>query len=353
MCRVLLFLTILAASAAAVVVSSAGAKQPQTITSRGGSTGDIITRSSAKSSNRRWNALMENCIGCWSGTIGWYDVEIRRKNIGNEGEQYKYKLKPRPDNNKRNMRLSFQTRADDASTADWVVYHAKGQGVREEVVLRNTETNNNGDLPMQTFYSFEGGNLGRSGTNFMELPVIEHGFWDVASDGSGERRTVVLVYNPHNGHIMKVCYLQQKKKVGRAIEEFDVSGVERDDIGVMPKKTKISLSSIRQRWLFSPKSKYMEVLDVQKYRYKRDTQNNTLLSLFGSEECYNDGMLRLSLPNGVILACPISIKSNDDGKLKSFDIAMGCQTNNGEVQLIQFAFDQCKLKLIRGSVVEV
>jgi hypothetical protein len=127
------------------------------------------------------------------------------------------------------MRLSFQTREEDESTADWVVYHAKGWGVREKVVLRNTSGANNGDLQMQTFYSFQGGNLGRSGIKFMELPVIEHGFWGVASDGNGERKTVVLVYNPQNGHLNKICYLLQKKMMGTMADEFDVSAVERRD----------------------------------------------------------------------------------------------------------------------------
>jgi hypothetical protein len=167
------------------------------------------------------------------------------------------------------MRLSFQTREEDESTADWVVYHAKGRGVREEVVLRNTSGANNGDLQMQSFYSFQGGNLGRSGTKFMELPVIEHGFWDVASDGSGERKTVVLVYNPQNGHLNKICYLQQKKKMGTVADEFDVSAVERRDIAVMPKMAETSLDCFRQRWLGSSEMKYLESYDVSKDKYKR------------------------------------------------------------------------------------
>ena len=268
---------------------------------------------------------MDKCVGCWSGTIGWYDIDIK----GSEG-QYEYTLNPRSDNNKRNMRLSFQPRKDDPTTADWVVYHAKGQDVREEVTLRNRK-DNNGDLPIQIFYSFEGGNLGRSGTNFMELPVIEHGFWDISPDGSGERRTVVLVYNPQSGHLMKVCYLQQKKKVGEAVNTFDVSGVEKKDIGIMPKKPRLSMKDVQRKWLHSPKSNDVEVLNVQKYRYKREDVRNdeavldALLSLFESrsERKEDDSMLHLSLPNGVILACPLSIKSNDDTRdMKSFNITL-------------------------------
>jgi hypothetical protein len=294
------------------------------------------------------------CIGCWSGSIGWLDVDVTKRN----DSDVQYQLKPRSDSNTRNMRLSFQTRDDDATIADWVVYHARGQGVREEVTLTKSKKNN-GDLPIQTFYAFQDGNLGRCGSNFMELPVVEHGFWDVSPEGSGERRTVVLVYNPQSGHLMKICYLKQKKKIGRAVENFDVSAVERRDIGVMPKKAKMSLQQLKRNWLHSPKPKCVEVLNVSRHKYKsidsgvNEEVDNTLMSLLGSKESDNCHMLRVSLPNGVALACPISIKSDDGGILKSFDISMGCENSNRDVQVIEFKFEQCKLKSVKGSVIKV
>ncbi|KAL7481536.1 hypothetical protein ACHAW6_007217 [Cyclotella cf. meneghiniana] len=349
--RIELIVAVLVASVAAAV-SPTGGKDVQF------GDGSTVAMENPKSSNyysRRWDVLMEKCVGCWSGTIGWYDVEVKHRDNGEQGP-YMYELNPRSDNNKRNMRLSFQTRAYDATTADWVVYHAKGQGVREEVVLQKKKKNS-GDSPMQTFYSFDRGNLGRSGTNFMELPVIEHGFWDVSSDG-GERRTVVLVYNPHDGHLMKVCYLQQKKKVGSLAKDFDVSGIERGDIGIMPTRPTRPLNYNRQNWLRSPESKYSEVLNVAKYQYKRkdpprDEVHNTLLCLLGSKEHSNDNMLRVSLPNGVILACPLCVKSDDGTNVKSFNIAMGYQNRKGEVQVVEFEFERCKLKQVKGSTIEV
>jgi hypothetical protein len=287
-------------------------------------------------------------------------LNIDIKKVSDADGKYEYTLKRRTDSNKRNMRLSFQPRKDDPNTADWVVYHAKGQDVREEVTLRNSK-DNNGDSPMQVFYSFQGGNLGRSGRNFMELPVIEHGFWDVSPNGSGERRTVVLVYNPQSGHLMKVCYLQQKKKMGKSAIDFDVSGIDRRDIRIMPKNPKLSLKCARRKWLHSPKSKYAEVLGVQKYRYKReDASDNettdTLLSLFDSRSRNkkDDNMIHLSLPNGVILACPLSIKSSDGSAMvESFGIAMGFQNSAGTVQVIDFGFEEGKLKQVKGCTIEV
>jgi hypothetical protein len=77
-------------------------------------------------------------------------------------------------------------------------------------------------------------------------------------------------------------------------------------------------------------------------------------SLFGPENRNDDKTLRLSLPNGVVLACPLSIKSNVNGvvEMKSFDIVMACQTSSGDVQTIQFQFDQCIFKQVEGSIIK-
>jgi hypothetical protein len=99
--------------------------------------------------------------------------------------------------------------------------------------------------------------------------------------------------------------------------------------------------------------KYLESYDVSKDTYKRrnargDAGHVTMASLFGPENRNDDTTLRLSLPNGVVLACPLSIKSNVNGvvEMKSFDIVLACQTSSGDVQTIQFQFDQC---ILQGS----
>ena len=42
---------------------------------------------------------------------------------------------PRKDNRERNMRLSFHPSPGNENVAHWIVYHARGQGIKEEVVL--------------------------------------------------------------------------------------------------------------------------------------------------------------------------------------------------------------------------
>jgi hypothetical protein len=145
---------------------------------------------------RRWHSLMTFCRGNWSGSIGWFDVK--------EGNT----LQPRPDNFQRNMRLSFLPSHQHSEVANWVVYHARVQGLREEVVIpKYRDENEDASLSdAQQFYAFKEGILGRTGKDFSRLPVIEHGFWD-----EGMRRTVVLVYN--QARLSNICFLQQSKQM--------------------------------------------------------------------------------------------------------------------------------------------
>jgi hypothetical protein len=65
------------------------------------------------------------------------------------------------------MRLSFHPSPETENVANWVVYHARGQGIKEEVVLEKHASENSPLEKKQLFYSFEGGILGRTGLDFL------------------------------------------------------------------------------------------------------------------------------------------------------------------------------------------
>jgi len=297
---------------------------------------------------------MTNCVGSWSGTIGWYDV-IQSGSRHDDDQKYKpLALVPRKDNNVRNMRLSFQPRQSDEDVADWVVYHARDQGVKQDVVLyRATSKDPMENVgPKQTFYCFNEGILGRSGTDFNELPVIEHGFWDVKE---GMRRTVVLVYGADDGDLSKICFLQQKKKyIGQ--DKFNLAGVESRDVSVMPKKPRIKLDKIRKTWKAKKGGEREEVLMVNIGKYhtldSSSTGKGAVASLLGSSDDEGDSdILRVALPNGVVLACPLSIWSGKQPS-KSFNIVMGYRRKHGQVQIVQYSFGRSKLKTVTASWVD-
>jgi len=71
------------------------------------------------------------------------------------------------------MRLSFHPH-QNTNSAEWIVYHARGQDVKEQVVLEKYGSNH--DKKLQSFSCFKRGILGRTGNDYRVLPVIEHGF---------------------------------------------------------------------------------------------------------------------------------------------------------------------------------
>lgn len=155
-------------------------------------------------------SLLENCSGDWSGSIGWFDI------LYDDNQDAVGILCPRKENRERNMRLSFHPSPETENVANWVVYHARGQGIKEEVLLEKHASENSPLEKKQLFYGFEGGILGRTGLDFQMLPVIEHGYWD-----QGTRRTVVLAYGEGNKPLTKICFVQQEKQENGL--EFDVS----------------------------------------------------------------------------------------------------------------------------------
>jgi hypothetical protein len=262
-----------------------------------------------------------NCGGNWSGSIGWYDVEYDDTFTG------KGTLVPRGDNGQRNMRLSFQCNESDANTAHWVVHHARGQDVMEEVVLQkypSTET-------PQLFYSFDNGILGRTGRNFSILPVIEHGFWD-----QGMRHTLVVSYNKdEHGSLMllKICFVQQCRQDDK--NEFDVSD-SNPHVGILPREPTTSLKEFQA---FCKTLKFIKAESILLNGVRELTaSNNALECLLGThdnDENKEDDMLRVVLPNNVVLVCPWRLPTT-----RTFHIYMALKTKKGQVQVVDFEFEE-------------
>ena len=282
---------------------------------------------------RRWHSLMTYCRGNWSGSIGWYDVD--------EG----HILKPRPENFQRNMRLSFHPSPERPETvAKWVVYHATARGLRQEVVLVKYPNKQEDDLPSdssslsdssQQFYAFNEGILGRTGRDFTGLPVIEHGFWD---EDEGMRRSVVIVYNQTS--LSKICFLQQQKQVDDC--DFDVSTENPSHLSILPKEHETSLKEM-QSWIVA--SEGAEVLSVSR-GYERSDPSQVLTRLNPSEK--DEETLRTVLPNGIILACPWSIRDKP-----RFTIMMGYRRKCGQVQVVEFTYQDAVLQTVRATWIEI
>lgn len=296
--------------------------------------------------DRRWEALMNSCQGSWSGTIGWFDAKIANKDRSDldaatsEGQSSaKVKFIPRVENHKQNMRLSFYPRSSNPNIADWIVYHASAKDERQESTLyKNTEDDPNANFgPKQTFYCFQDGNLGRSGSDFSKLPVIEHGYWD---SKEGMRRTVVLVYDKENGYISRICFLQQKRQMNE--DEFDVAGFDGDDCSVMPQKAQ-SFEELRAVW-FGLCRGTGEILDATTGKYidiagdETDTNacSKVLEQLLGKNS--SPDSFQVALPNGIVLVCPYCLETGEN-----FEILMGYKRQCGEIQTTQYSFDACRV----------
>lgn len=302
--------------------------------------------------DRRCDALMDNFKGSWSGTIGWIDAnifnEVPSDTVPDDdtstfsfiGAPSTLQLIPRAANRKQNMRLSFYPRSLNPHIADWIVYHARAPGVRQEAIMHKSKDHdpmaNLG--PKQTFYCFEGGNLGRSGTNFTKLPVIEHGYWD---SKEGMRRSVVLAYDAQSGYISKICFLQQKRQIVNN-NNFVVEDSNVDDCSVMPEKAQ-TLEELRLQWgnqdegdvqsLDCTTGKYADIVVV-------DAADNTckkaIGNLLGRNNSSNDDkILQIALPNGVVLACPCCFRTGE-----KFDIFMGYKRQCGEIQMTEYSFNK-------------
>jgi len=325
--------------------------------------------------DRRWRDLQECCAGNWSGSIGWYDVEIDGNNKSNDrtrvGQPHKHKLRLRKkDSFKLNMRMQFRLRGEeeDGIVGDWVVYHARGASVREAVELKY-ESDASG--PSQ-FYSFAGGILGRTGKNLNALPVVEHGFWhddcDDSKDGGKARRvrkTVVLAYGKGEGekgnsastsvlNLQKICFLSQRRIDDDP--EYDVSGSDPRHRSALPRRHAKTLDWVASEWWRTAQDGggfgivvevEAEALEVQtasaatarRVRLSddeaRELADRVLPRLFGHDE-ENLGAVatvRTVLPNGILVVCPLNIGPGpgeaepvDEGDDQDLRIYVGCET---------------------------
>lgn len=270
----------------------------------------------------RWHSLLYNCGGNWSGSIGWYGVEYDENTSTVEGTL----LVARGDNGLCNMRLSFHCDASDANTAHWVVYHARGQDIKEEVVLQKYPST----ATPQLFYCFDNGILGRTGRNFSSLPVIEHGFWD-----QGMRHTIVVAYNKDKDstlQLRKICFVQQLRQDDD--DEFDASASNPSHVGILPHEPTTSLKEFQA---FCKTIKFIKAESILSSGVRELTvTNNTLERLLGTHDGKNkEDMLRLVLPNNVVLVCPWRIPSST-----MFHIYMAFTTKKGQVQVVDFEFEE-------------
>jgi len=305
---------------------------------------------------RRWKTLMENGIGNWSGSIGWYDV-VPTSTETNKGREFV----ARADNNQLNMRFSFQRRADNPDNlADWIVYHARERGSKDHVVIEKGSAVDPNHP--QTLYCFEDGILGRTGKKvtlgfvhpdqriFMSIPVVEHGFWD-HDDKRGMRRTVVVTYDPDTLQLSKICFLQLEKRPQD--EDFDVSAFDQDDIKVLAtaEKSKSGILSLQERqailadWGVIRMERCARVDGLGlKLEHKSEQDSGALDRLFGNGD-NSDEMVRMSLPNGVVVACP-NILPDTLGEVDAntsdlpFYISLGYKRRCGQAQIVEIYYNR-------------
>ena len=308
---------------------------------------------------QRWKHLMESCLGNFSGSIGWYDVDVQNHNSEDTNNFDKRKksvqFTSRSNNGQRNMRLSFLLRPQDPTVGDWVVHHAYHEGSRDAVVVERTPKPTAANDPLrQTFYSYDEGIIGRCGANMKRFPVIEHGFWD---QEEGMRRTVVLVYGRDQLSMEKICFLQQAR---RSNSDFDPTLEEPADTRVLPKD--LFLHNPSQRMALFERHNIYKQWKVSKLVMKRsemlnnegrnrtvagvrnpldddddDDDDDALRRLFGlgrdgNVEDSDDGILRFSLPNGVLVAAPSTLDAMHD-----MCFSFGYRRTNQQVQVLQIS----------------
>jgi len=236
------------------------------------------------------------------------------------------------------MRLSVTARhqhqGNNAEIADWIVYHARSQGSKDHVVLEKYPK----PSEEQIFYCFDQGIMGRTGTNLTSLPVVEHGFW-----ADGMRNTVVLSYNQTTGEMGRICYIRQQKQPDDPA--FDVSASNSDHVSILPDDANTpsrAMNEMEQRRLFTEWStvtiQRVERLDGT---YQSSNDEGALMRLLGP----SNEMLRLQLPNGVVLSCPWSLQDGGD----AFFISLGYKRPCGQIQILELNYLQGVLQWIQSS----
>ena len=315
--------------------------------------------------NRRWDSLMKYCIGNWSGSIGWYTVDRSSLMEPNSNKPNGPSLILRKDSHELNMRMTFHRRQDDDETADWTVCHARHPGSREAVVLTKLPPEQGGDETLlQTLYVFDDGIIGRTGRTFQAFPIIEHGFWEKATTATGisKRRTVVLIYKEKS--LERICFLQQHQQdKGEAV--FDVADTNPDDIANLPK-----IDSTNQAcWSLQTRQELAQQWCIQKLDLKQTSEvdglgrkrknlwqrlgklgfrrrnlgNDALHRLLGISADHDDdddeSLLRVVLPNGVVVACPLELPAENETAEAPMIISMGYQQSNGHVQVLDLCYD--------------
>jgi hypothetical protein len=83
--------------------------------------------------------------------------------------------------------------------------------------------------------------------------------------------------------------------------------------------------------------------------YKQSSEPTGVLArLLGSPGEKGKEILRTVLPNGIVLACPWSIRDKP-----MFTITMGCRHECGQVQVIEFTFQDAALQTVQASWIEI
>lgn len=73
-------------------------------------------------------------------------------------------------------------------------------------------------------------------------------------------------------------------------------------------------------------------------------KSNALTRLLGTHDDDNHSMLRVALPNNVVLACPWRLFDNEP-----FEIIMACQTKSAQSQVVEFQFTNASMGKVTAS----
>ena len=280
---------------------------------------------------RRWNGYL-SANGSWSGSVGYCDLA---KNEIMDGSST------------RNMKMSFQPRDTDPDVFDWKVRDATANGSEQNLVIyKNAREDPNFLSPRQKqrkYFFFEDNMIGYSGVDFQKAAYVEVGFFD---RDDGMRRSVVLMYDRDTGDLGKVWFIQQKEKEDRG---FDLSSTYPDDISIMSKSPTLSLEQLWSRWVTAVeeqgKSEIQEISSDTYRRYEGDGEDIScvLKQLLQGDTHSMKENKQVSLPNGVVLSCPLSIKREEHEK-RGLRIMMGHERECGRIQTVELEYDE-ELKL--------
>lgn len=280
---------------------------------------------------RRWNGYL-SANGSWSGSVGYYDLA---KNEIMDGSST------------RNMKMSFQPRGTDPDVFDWKVRDATANGSEQNLVIyKNAREDPNFLSPRQKqrkYFFFEDNMIGYSGVDFQKAAYVEVGFFD---RDDGMRRSVVLMYDRDTGDLGKVWFIQQEEKEDQS---FDLSSTYPDDISIMSKSPTLSLKQLWSRWVTAVeeqgKSEIQEISSDTYRRYEGDGEDIScvLKQLLQGETHSMKENKQVSLPNGVVLSCPLSIK-REEHEMRGLRIMMGHERECGRIQTVELEYDE-ELKL--------